>query len=261
MHCPVCPYPDVADDVLACPACGTDLAALQRVRELPLVLLNDGWRHAAGGALDDATASLRAAAAFPRTRGRSLLLLGACEARRGRLGEAARCWEAATRDGDSTTAATAAARLRRARTLAAECTFGRSAGRITCPNVGCAHHGATGRGNVHLVRVYGADAIPLWRCRACGARFSGNRRRLVFRARVPHARAYRVVAGLLAGKAPGQVAAEEACSPATVRRLGTRAARLGPEVVHEVAAGLHRPVASLRRGWAALVQRYGPSIG
>jgi Flp pilus assembly protein TadD len=94
--CPVCPYAGLGEADLTCPACGTDLTVLRRFQELPAVMVNDGIRRHERGDLDGAVRCFQAAAAFPRTRERALVLLGACalERRNSRLADS-RYWRAA----------------------------------------------------------------------------------------------------------------------------------------------------------------------
>ena len=74
-HCPVCPYASLDGSELACPSCATDLAALRRVQQLPLVILNDGVRLAKREQMQDAAVRFRAAALFPSARPRALAIL------------------------------------------------------------------------------------------------------------------------------------------------------------------------------------------
>jgi len=93
--CPVCPYDGLDADDLHCPSCGTELAALRRVQQLPLVLLADAERLAASGDRGAARLACGAAAAFPQTRARALALLARVELHGGHLLGAARAWRGA----------------------------------------------------------------------------------------------------------------------------------------------------------------------
>lgn len=102
--CPVCPFDRLTPDMLACPACGTDLTPLRRVQELPLLLLNDAIGYARTRDFGSAIAGLTVAARFPRARGRALLLLGKCEARRGDAAAAMAHWDQASAAGEAAAA-------------------------------------------------------------------------------------------------------------------------------------------------------------
>jgi len=217
------------------------------------MMLNDGIDLAVQGDVRAAVGRLEAAAAFPVTRGRALLLLGRLAVDRGRF-ESANCyWKAALKAGqeeaDSYLGYLARHRIKVARE--------KTARSIGCPNGSCQLRGRKARGNIVLVRTYGQRSTPLWRCRACGATFSGNRTGLLFRSRLPEATAYRIVAELLSGKAERQVAAEVHCSRTTVHRLALRAAELGPPVVDEVATHARTPAVEMRRGWGRFVKQVG----
>lgn len=242
-RCPVCPYQGLRASDLSCPACGVDLTLLRQVQELPSALLNDGIATLEREA-DDARGYFAAAAVWPRVRGRALLLLGAAEADSGDLRAAERRWREAARFGESERALVLLRRLREP-----------EAARLTCPNRDCqdAAHGR--RGNIALVRVYGSEARPLWRCRSCGTTFSGTRQTLLFRARLPNRKAYRIVAELLRGTPEHEVASESGVSRSTVRRLAARTVSLGPAVAEEVATAVGAPTGPLRRGWRRLAAR------
>lgn len=251
-RCPVCPYEGLKESDLGCPSCGTDLTALRRVQELPLALLSDALDLLRQGRNAEAILPAEAAAAFPSARPRALLALGDAWARLGDDESASRYWREAATQGMTPEANT---RLGYVADLKARAEVDRTARRASCPTAGCPDLGRKGRGNIALARMYGRAQVPLWRCRSCGSTFSGNRDHLLFRSRVSPAKAYEVMAGLLDGRSPAEVAAQTSCSPATVRRLGVRAFALGPQVVDEVAAGLHTPAAKLRRRWTAFARR------
>ncbi len=253
-RCPVCPFRGLRSSDLACPSCGTDLSALRRVQELPLALLRDALDLVQQGRTRDALGPAEAAAALASARPVALLVLGDVQARLGDLEAASRRWREAAELG---LALEAGARLDHLAEVRAVAAAERSARRVPCPNEGCPAHGLAGRGRVVLVRVYGRAHVPLWRCRSCSRTFSGNRGHLLFRARVLPTTAYAAMAGLLGGRSLADAAVEASCSISTVRRLGARAISLGPQVVDEVAAGLHVRPGALRRGWTAFARRSG----
>ena len=218
-RCAVCPYAGLKPEDLHCPSCRTDLTLLRRIQELPFVMLNDGIDLAAQGDLRAAAGRFEAATAFPRTRGRALLLLGRLEVDRGRFESADRFWKASREAGQEE----ADSYLRHLARYKIKVASEKTARSIGCPNGSCELRGRTARGNIVLVRTYGKRSTTLWRCRACGATFSGNRMGLLFRSRLPEAKAYRIVAELLSGKTERQVTAEVHCSLATVHRLALRA--------------------------------------
>ena len=164
MNCPVCPYQEVPGDALECPSCGTDVAAVRRVRELPFAILNDGIRLAKQRKINSAMALFQAAAALPQTRGRSLILLGKCEAQKGHLRAALKHWKAAAANGQAQIARVCQQKAERLRT---EKKLRGSAESVACPNPRCRQREKKDSRGVVLVRVYGPFHTPLWRCRLC----------------------------------------------------------------------------------------------
>jgi hypothetical protein len=251
-RCPVCPFDGLKQTDLRCPSCGTDLAVLRRVQELPLALLDDAYRLLARGDAEGALLAAGAAAAFERSRPQALLALGDARARLGDLAGAELDWRQAGALGLDDDAHS---RLDYLVAMKERAQVEGLARTVACPNAKCRDRGRRGVDNIVLSRFYGRAHTPLWRCRTCGATFTGRRGSLLFRSRMPADRAYRVVAELLAGKSVKQTAADTSCSPATVRRLAARAVALGPHVVDEIALGLGRSSPALRRRWRAFVAR------
>ena len=252
-RCPVCPFDGLKQTDLRCPSCGTDLAVLRRVQELPLALLDDAYRLLARGDAEGALLAAGAAAAFERSRPQALLALGDARARLGDLAAAELDWRQAGALGLDDDAHS---RLDYLVAMKERAQVEGLARTVACPNAKCRDRGRRGVDNIVLSRFYGRAHTPLWRCRTCGATFTGRRGSLLFRrSRMPADRAYRVVAELLAGKSVRTTAAEHVLFAGHRAAAGGPRGRAGPHVLDEIASGLGRSSPALRRRWRAFVAR------
>jgi hypothetical protein len=87
--------PDVPPEAAACPSCGTDLTAVQRVRELAGAYFNESLSLAAAGRTEDALARVMAALALDDAAPASHKLAGKLLWRLDRPSDAARHWRRA----------------------------------------------------------------------------------------------------------------------------------------------------------------------
>lgn len=97
MKCPVCPAHDIPNDSLSCPVCGTDMAALQRVRQIHLAVYNEAVRLAESGAIDLALEHALSSLAMDERFVPGMVLAGQLLWRKKRFSEAMERWRQAVR--------------------------------------------------------------------------------------------------------------------------------------------------------------------